>query len=127
MKTDSREKILSLSASDFDVATFRAGGPGGQKQNKTSSAVRVTHRASGATAESRTSRSQKANKSMAFQRCVESAVFKAWLKKELSRILGRVAKAEDAVESAMKEENIKTEVIDKNGKWCVVKPSEIEQ
>ena len=33
-----REKILSVTLKDCRVDTFRAGGPGGQKQNKTNSA-----------------------------------------------------------------------------------------
>ena len=38
-----REKILTVTIHDCEVQAFRAGGPGGQKQNKTSSAVRVKH------------------------------------------------------------------------------------
>ena len=50
-----------------DMQTFRAGGKGGQYQNKTESAVRLVHRPTGLTAICRDERSQLLNK----QRCLE--------------------------------------------------------
>lgn len=50
------------------IETYRASGPGGQKRNKTSSAVRISHPASGLSAVATESRSQHRNKSQAFQR-----------------------------------------------------------
>jgi len=51
-----------------DVQTFRAGGPGGQHQNVTDSAVRLVHRPTGLTVTSRAQRSQYLNKSDALRR-----------------------------------------------------------
>jgi ribosome-associated protein len=51
-----------------DVQTFRAGGPGGQHQNMTDSAVRLVHRPTGVTVTSRAQRSQYLNKSDALRR-----------------------------------------------------------
>src|SRR3954469_16514337 len=51
-----------------DVDTYRASGPGGQKRNKTSSAVRVRHRPSGLIVIAEESRSQHENKARALQR-----------------------------------------------------------
>jgi len=51
-----------------DVQTFRAGGPGGQHQNVTDSAVRLVHRSTGATVTSRAQRSQYLNKMDALRR-----------------------------------------------------------
>ena len=53
---------------DCDVATFRGGGPGGQKRNKTSNAVRLTHRPTGHAAEAGGSRSLARNKAAALHR-----------------------------------------------------------
>jgi protein subunit release factor B len=51
-----------------DVQTFRAGGPGGQHQNVTDSAVRLVHRDTGLTVTSRAQRSQYLNKMDALRR-----------------------------------------------------------
>jgi hypothetical protein len=51
-----------------DVDTYRASGPGGQKRNKTSSAVRLRHAASGLIVIAEESRSQHENKAKALKR-----------------------------------------------------------
>ncbi len=51
-----------------DVDTYRASGPGGQKRNKTSSAVRLRHGPSGLIVIAEESRSQHENKAKALQR-----------------------------------------------------------
>ena len=50
------------------VETFRAGGPGGQHQNKTESGVRLTHLPSGIVVTARDSRSQYRNRQIALTR-----------------------------------------------------------
>ncbi|WP_419162240.1 peptide chain release factor-like protein [Candidatus Palauibacter sp.] len=50
------------------VETFRAGGPGGQHQNKTESGVRLTHHPSGIVVTARESRSQHRNRARALAR-----------------------------------------------------------
>jgi len=50
------------------VETFRAGGPGGQHQNKTESAVRLTHGPTGIVVTARESRSQHRNRLRALER-----------------------------------------------------------
>lgn len=50
------------------VETLRAGGPGGQHQNKTESAVRLTHEPSGIVVTARDSRSQHRNRQLALER-----------------------------------------------------------
>ena len=51
-----RKHLFSITKKDFEVQTFRAGGKGGQHQNKTDSAVRIIHRESGAASEPRSER-----------------------------------------------------------------------
>jgi hypothetical protein len=53
---------------DCEVDTYRASGPGGQKRNKTSSAVRLRHRPSGLAAAATESRSQHENRARAVRR-----------------------------------------------------------
>lgn len=54
--------------SDVIFSAIAAGGPGGQHQNKTASAVRAEHRPSGITVIVRTERSQHRNKAIALER-----------------------------------------------------------
>lgn len=53
---------------ECEVDTFRAGGPGGQHQNVTDSAVRLRHRPTGLTVTCRAQRSQYLNKMDALRR-----------------------------------------------------------
>ena len=56
---------------ECEVHTYRASGPGGQKRNKTSSAVRLHHGPSGLIAKAVESRSQHENKARALRRLRE--------------------------------------------------------
>ncbi len=53
---------------DCEVDTYRASGPGGQKRNKTSSAVRLRHRPTGLMVTASESRSQHENRARAVRR-----------------------------------------------------------
>jgi protein subunit release factor B len=92
--------------------TFRCGGKGGQKQNKTSSGVRFTHIESGAVGESREERQQSQNKKLAFQRCIESKQFQIWFKKKVAREIISADEQRDIerqVDLSMREENLQVE------------------
>ena len=103
---------LSVTIDDCEVQTFRAGGKGGQHQNKTSSGVRIIHHPSGARGESREDRSQLENKRKAFRRMAESLLFQSWL-------TGRLASGPSAEEWAadqVRPELLKVEHR-RSGKW----------
>src|SRR5712672_2890880 len=59
-----------------EIDTYRASGPGGQKRNKTSSAVRLRHPASGLLVIAEESRSQHENKARALKRLRQALYLK---------------------------------------------------
>jgi len=75
---------------DVVFQTFRAGGPGGQHQNTTDSAVRATHRSTGLSAVAREERSQHRNKALALER--------------LQRLMAAQAAAGEAAQKASRNE-----------------------
>jgi len=121
-----KEILFSVTANDCDWQFFCAGGPGGQHQNKTASACRCTHRDSKAVGECREHREQRRNKIEAFKRMSQTKQFEVWHKMEASRLMiskdeakRRAAAIETAVDHMMRDEFIKVEVKDENGKWVV--------
>jgi protein subunit release factor A len=90
----SKTFCFSINKNDFKMEVFRCGGKGGQKQNKTSSGVRLIHIPSGARGESREERMQSANKQKALDKLVQSPEFKKWLRVETARHTGGVRTAE---------------------------------
>lgn len=108
--------LFSVTASDCKFDFYRGSGPGGQKKNKTSSACRCTHVASGAVGTAEDSRSQLTNKRNAFKRMAESKKFKDWHKIEVSRLLGHEQVIKDKINYEM-EHNTRLEVKDLNGRW----------
>lgn len=105
-------KVLSVTKDDCTWEYMPAGKNGGQKGNKTASAVRVKHPPSGAVGESREERSQLQNRKIAFRRMVESPKFKIWL----NRVLASGPTPEERVEKDMQPENLLVETR-VNGTW----------
>jgi peptide chain release factor len=60
--------LPEIKETDIAFETLRAGGPGGQHQNRTESAVRATHRPTGISVMARDERSQHRNKALAVER-----------------------------------------------------------
>jgi hypothetical protein len=109
-----KELAFSVTLKDCDFQTFRAGGKGGQNQNKRNTGVRIVHRPSGAVGESREERSQEQNKRNAWRRMCEHPKFKIWVNREL---YFRGDPPEKRVERDMQSQNLKVEVRDDDGKW----------
>ena len=111
-----KQHLISLTKKDFILQVFRTGGHGGQKQNKTSSGVRLIHLASGARGESRKERSQKQNKTLAFRHLVASKKFKIWLKIKAAEVAGDFDGIEKEVDEMMAPKHLKVEE-KVDGKW----------
>jgi len=115
-----RTPILSISIKDCEVQTFRAGGKGGQNQNKTESGVRVIHHPSGAIGESREERSQLQNKRNAFIRMAKTPKFQRWVKFRTLEMLGHES-IESKVDRMLAPENLRVESQEPDGTWKPVK------
>lgn len=111
-----KELLFSLSKDkgDFVVQPFKGSGNGGQKRNKTMSACRISHPASGAVSECQEERSYEQNKKKAFRRLLEKSAFTAWHRLECGRRMGTIANIEDQVEAEMKHVLVETV---RDGKW----------
>lgn len=81
--------LFSLTAKDFTFTSMTAGGPGGQHQNRSQTAIRCLHKESGAQGVARDEKSQLCNKRAAFVRCVSTSEFKRWHRTECARRLGQ--------------------------------------
>lgn len=111
-----RELLFKVTKADFDETHIRGSGNGGQHRNKTSSGVRLVHRASGAVGEATDSRDQPLNRVRAFQRLRETPEWKSWFRDQVYRSQGRRSLAEE-VEIAMARENIRVQCLDASGRW----------
>lgn len=109
-----KKLLFSVTANDCDWSYTRGTGSGGQKRNKTNSAVHCTHKASGAHGYAEDSREQRRNRSTAFERMCATKKFKDWHKLECSRRSGEQAAMEDNVERELKK--IRVEVKEE-GLW----------
>jgi peptide chain release factor 2 len=82
---------LTVVPEDLKVEVFRSSGPGGQHMQKTSSAVRITHLASGITVTCQSERSQFQNKDIAM-RILNSRLLEREIRRreeEISRLKGK--------------------------------------
>lgn len=110
----SKEKLFSVSIKDCEVQAYRGSGAGGQKRNKTSSAIRVVHRASGASGSCENYREQSINKQEAFRRMTNTDKFKQWVRIEAFRVTGELAEIDQKVDKAMEHVKIEGKT---DGKW----------
>lgn len=113
-----REILFSVTASDCEWSYTRGTGAGGQKRNKTSSAVHCTHRPSGAHGYAEDTRNQAKNREIAFSRMAETHKFKEWHRLEILRRSGQMAQIDRNVEREMSK--IKVEIKDDGGRWIEI-------
>lgn len=121
----SKQLIYKLTKKDFVVQTFRAGGKGGQKQNKTDSGVRISHPDSGAVEEARDTRSQLQNKKLAFHRLLDSPKFKLWHAKKVFEF-DRVISLEQQINDSLKPQFLKLEIKNSNDQWQQIPFSQLD-
>lgn len=114
--TAPKTPLFSLTAKDFEWSYTKGTGAGGQKRNKTSSAVHCKHAASGAVGYSEASRSQLDNKRDAWEKCVRGEQFQRWIKLEMLRRVGKLADVDAWVERELRT-NVRVEGRDGQGKW----------
>jgi protein subunit release factor B len=115
-----KKKLFSVTKKDLIIQTFRAGGKGGQNQNKRDTGVRIKHPPSGAVGESREERSQLQNKRAAFTRMANTPEFQAWARLEAARVEGRLADVDRIVDEQMRPSNLRIECVDENGRWIEI-------
>ncbi len=70
-KTKTKQQVSARLREEVEITTFRAGGPGGQHQNKTESGVRLKHLPTGVVVIAREHRSQIKNREEAWRRLLE--------------------------------------------------------
>lgn len=112
----SKQLLFSITKKDFEIQTFRSGGKGGQKQNKTDSGCRIIHKESGARGECRNFRSQHQNKREALKRLVQDKRFKLWINRKYFELKDKET-IEEKVEKEMNSSNLKIECKNEDNQW----------
>ena len=90
MKARKKELLFSVTAKDVEFLDKRGSGKGGQKKNKTSSAIQCFHKPSGAMGEAEDHREQSLNRKLAFKRMAESLEFRTWARLKADAAVGNV-------------------------------------
>jgi peptide chain release factor 1 len=101
---EATEVEIDIKPEDVQVDTMRAGGPGGQKVNKTESAVRLTHLPSGIVVKCQDEKSQHKNKAKAM-RVLRSRLLEA---KQREAAEARAAQRRTLIGSGDRSERIRT-------------------
>ncbi len=124
-----KQLLFTVTAKDCDWWDEIDSGPGGQHKNRTHSAIRVRHRASGAEGRAAEHKSQVMNKRAAFERMANSKKFKMWHRLETARRMANAQSIEkminEAVERALGPGKVKVEVKDEKGRWVDAGTSDV--
>jgi len=101
-----RQKVFSITAKDCVFKDKRGSGCGGQKKNKTSSAIQCFHPDSGAMGEAEDERSQTHNRRTAFRRMAESPEFQSWMKMKIAAVRGEIEIEEDGFTRPLRHDEV---------------------
>lgn len=112
-----KKLLFSITASDCEWSYTKGTGAGGQKRNKTSSAVHCKHPPSGARGYAEDSRSQLDNKRLAFERMANTPEFKKWHQIETMKRMGVLSQIEDEVKRQLEKVKVEIRV---DGIWTEV-------
>jgi protein subunit release factor A len=115
-EVDARERVRIASKKDFDVSYFCGSGAGGQARNKVASGVQIIHRETGAIGRASDSRSQADNKKEAFTRLLATPKMKFWLAAKVYEVRQH-EKLEETIARDCRDENLKFEIKNAEGKW----------
>lgn len=110
-----RELVFSVTAADCTWKYTRGTGAGGQKKNKTNSAVHCGHEPSRAHGYAEDHREQSKNRQLAFKRMCETKEFKEWNQMEFRRRTGIQSVIDDNVKREMRK--IRVDIKDEDGRW----------
>ena len=115
MRYDTDPKVL---AQQVVIETYKSSGPGGQRKNKTETAVRLTHLPSGITVIATEYRSQAQNRQLAFERLRERLLkIKSAQKCRLPTSVpwNAIEKEKERKEDPFEKETLKTSIIKRAG------------
>jgi protein subunit release factor A len=121
-----KTKLFTVPDSDLRWEYFRAGGKGGQKQNKTSSACRVTHVPSGIAHEAREERQQIQNRRSALAKLAADPKFRLWCRLHVAANAEGFASVAAKVDAALADHNLRIETAGDcvpGESFCDVKPT----
>lgn len=114
---NNKEPFFSITAKDCEWSYTKGTGAGGQKRNKTSSAVHCIHKASGAHGYSESSRSQLDNRKEAFRKMAETDKFKKWIHIEYMKRTGEHYEVERQIQASLNRVKVEVKI---DGKWTEV-------
>jgi protein subunit release factor B len=107
-----KTKLFTVGGDDLKWEYFRAGGKGGQKQNKTSSACRVTHTPSGIAHEAREERQQIQNRRSALAKLAADPKFLLWCRMQYAANQEGFESVAKKVDAAMADTNLRVDIDD---------------
>ena len=114
---NNKDPFFSITAKDCEWSYTKGTGAGGQKRNKTSSAVHCIHKASGAHGYSESSRSQLDNRKEAFRKMAETDKFKKWIHIEYMKRTGEHYEVERQIQESLNKVKVEVKI---EGKWTEV-------